>query len=390
MKQGTQQREFDVLADGCVELCLTVEETPNRPYVVAADIGTTTIAMVLRDEKGREIDRFLSVNPQRQYGADVISRIQKAQDASCAEHMRQQVLGILADGLARFEEKGQGHSLFLVIAVNTTETYLLMGWNPAELGRAPFQAQHLKAVRTTLLGVDTYILPRLSAFVGGDIVAGIVAAGIEEKDSLTLLIDLGTNGEMVLGNRDRMLACATAAGPAFEGGANVAVWGSDMISALAALCREELVDESGLLTEEYFQDGVRVGNILVEQRTVRALQLAKGAIAAGIDTLMKQMGVEKGQIQRVILAGGLGYYLKPADAVAIGLLPASLEERITAGGNTALMGAAMAAYELLLEGEEKLQEKWTAISGRCQCINLAEISSFEEQYLEHLALTPYC
>ena len=387
---GTQQnREFEVLADGCMEAVVTDGGEHNQTYVAAADIGTTTIAMVLRDTAGREVDRFLAVNPQRQYGADVISRIQKAENSSNAEHMRQQVLGVLSEGLARFQKKCENNPLLLVVAANTTETYLLMGWDPSELGRAPFWVRHREAVRTTLLGVDAYILPRLSAFVGGDIVAGIVAAGIDREAQMTLFVDLGTNGEMVLGNREGMLACATAAGPAFEGGANVAVWGADMVSALAELRRNRFVDETGLLAEKYFQSGVRVGNVLVRQEAVRALQLAKGAIAAGIDTLTDRMGVKMTQIHRIILAGGFGYYLKPADAAAIGLLPASLEERTIAGGNTSLMGAGMTAYDLLNRGEEALRKKWEALSGTCHCINLAADPSFEERYLGHLALEPY-
>lgn len=383
-----QNRDFDVLADSRVWEGLSGDGRKDH-YVVAADIGTTTIAMVLRDGTGAEIDRYLAVNPQREFGADVISRIQQAAEPLHAEQMRSQVLGVLQSGLERFRRKTGRDPLRMTIAANTTETYLLMGWDTSELGRAPFTVSHREAVCTRVSDVETYVLPRLSAFVGGDIVAGILACDMQNSTELTLLVDLGTNGELVLGNSEGMMACATAAGPAFEGGANVAVWGADMISALAALLREKAVDETGLLAEPYFQTGVRVGNVPVRQEAVRALQLAKAAIAAGIDTLMERRKIKAADIQRVILAGGFGYYLKPADAVAIGLLPQGLAEKTISGGNTALLGAGICACELLEQGQTQLNQRWSHLAGKCQCMNLAQEPSFEERYLRHLALCPY-
>ena len=123
----------------------------------------------------------------------------------------------------------------MVVAANTTMTYLFMGWNPEELGKAPFTVSHSGAVETEIAGVACHIIPGLSAFVGGDITAGILASGMLEQEASTLLIDLGTNGEMALGNRHRLHACATAAGPAFEGGANRGIWGADMVRLLQKL-----------------------------------------------------------------------------------------------------------------------------------------------------------
>lgn len=179
----------------------------------------------------------------------------------------------------------------MVVAANTTMTYLFMGWNPEELGKAPFTVSHSGAVETEIAGVACHIIPGLSAFVGGDITAGILASGMLEQEASTLLIDLGTNGEMALGNRHRLHACATAAGPAFEGGANRGIWGADMVRLLQKLLEEGLMDGQGLLKEPYFTKGVRIGDVLVTKESVRAVQLAKGAIAAGIEILADSYGI---------------------------------------------------------------------------------------------------
>lgn len=377
---------------------------PDDVRLVTADVGTTTVAMLLHGADGAVEDRYLAVNPQTVYGADVISRIRAAEDGEQAAHMRRQVRGVLEQGLERFQRRiGPGRSMRMVLAANTTMTYLLMGWDTSELGRAPFRAVHLSAAETELAGVPCFVFPGLSAFVGGDIVAGMYACGMGEREEMTLLIDLGTNGEIVLGSRNRRIACATAAGPAFEGGVNRGVWGADMVSRLAALRRAGLLDETGLLAEEYFVDGVRVGNVHVTQEAVRALQLAKGAIAAGIGTLLDRYGIGPEQVERVVLAGGFGYYLNPADAVQIGLLPEKLAERAVAGGNTALAGGLRAGREMSagpaggagVPGKPgagrcgacgKVTEELGRLVAGTEVLNLAAEADFEERYFRAMNL----
>ncbi len=356
-------------------------EADNGHCLVVADIGTTTIAMQLYDGNGRLQDTYAQVNPQAVYGADVLSRIQAAENPADAERMRQQVFCVLEQGLGYFREKLKDAEAWrMVMAANTTMVYLLMGWDTAELGKAPFYASHLEAVETTIGQVPCYIFPGASAFVGGDIVAGILATGMNEREAITLLIDLGTNGEMVLGNRDKMLACATAAGPAFEGGVNRGVWGADMIHILAKLRRKNLVDETGLLADPYFEKGVRVGDVCVTQEAVRAIQLAKGAIAAGIQILTKEYGISMGQIDRVVLAGGFGYYLNPKAAAEIGLLPNELVQKTIAGGNTALAGAYRFGRRQYSHAD--MQQ----ISSVIKIIHLAENPSFYDSYLASMNL----
>lgn len=284
----------------------------QRERLVTADVGTTTIAMQLYAADGTVEDTVVSLNPQSVYGADVLSRIQAAENADVADDMRRMVTDTLEAGIKRFQSRiAEGESLRMVLAANTTMVYLLMGWDTKELGRAPFAATHLDAVQTQIAGVLTHIVHGLSAFVGGDIVAGMLASHMTEREEITLFIDLGTNGEMALGNKERVIACSTAAGPAFEGGVNRGVWGSDMISLIAKLRREQLLDETGLLAEPYFDTGVKIGNVCVTQASVRAIQLAKAAIAAGIQILLREYGITEEEVDCVVLAGGFGYYLSP-------------------------------------------------------------------------------
>ena len=197
-------------------------------------------AMQLYDADGKVVDSFPSVNPQVSYGADVLSRIEAARDPGKAADMQKKVLGLIEKGVQRFFQKYRRRSLYRwSLRRIPLWTYLLMGWDPAELGRAPFQVSHCGAVDTQIAGISCHIIPGLSAFVGGDITAGILACQMLEQEEPMLLIDLGTNGEMALGNRQKLYACATAAGPAFEGGANRGIWGADMVKLLQKLLKRD-------------------------------------------------------------------------------------------------------------------------------------------------------
>ena len=353
--------------------------------LMTVDIGTTTIAMQLYDMSGKVVDSFPGVNPQVCYGADVLSRIEAARDPGKAADMQKKVRSFIEKGVQRFSKKLQPQEILqMVVAANTTMVYLLMGWDPAELGKAPFTVSHTGAVETEIAGVPCHIIPGLSAFVGGDITAGILACQMLEQEEPMLLIDLGTNGEMALGNRQKLYACATAAGPAFEGGVNRGIWGADMVRLLQKLLEEGLMDRQGLLKEPYFTRGIRIGDVLVTKEAVRAVQLAKGAIAAGIEILTESYGIRLSDISRVVLAGGFGYYLDPHAAAAIGLLPAELTERTVTGGNTALGGAALVGSRILT-GQLRL---WDDLSRRqelqIQILNLAEQVKFTETFLKKM------
>ena len=345
---------------------LSVISQKEADVMIAVDLGTTTIAMQLRDMvTGEVLDTYCELNPQRPYGTDVLSRIQASCDGH-REELRRLVCETLLRGLRQFAVS----PVCMCIAGNTTMEHLLLGYDVSVLGRSPFTPVEIglqEMPLSALLGKDwdfpVYIAPGISAFVGGDIVAGLYALqmlpGIlgscqeegwtetEKPDSATLLIDLGTNGEMAITDGKRMLVTATAAGPAFEGGRNSALIGTDRIALTAELLQQGKLDETGLLVEPYFSEGVPVEALdgstkgrhskerkksicYFKQEDIRDLQMAKAAIRAGVEILWEMMG--RPEIEMVYLAGGFGYYLDVEAALAIGLLPERLRGRIQAVG----------------------------------------------------------
>ncbi len=343
--------------------------------VILVDIGTTTIAMVLVSESSSVLDSYAKLNPQGKYGADVISRIAAGGDAEKLRSMQALVLDEIAKGMGRFSASHDISSARVFISANTTMTYLLRGLDPAELGKAPFTASHISPDAVTISlpakEYEAHILPGFSAFVGSDIYAGVLASKLCTSDKYKLLCDLGTNGEIALGNKDHLYVTATAAGPAFEGGPCKGIWGADMISLTSRLLRDGYMDSTGLLKDPYFDEGIDIGSVHITQDSVRALQLAKGAIFAGINIICEHASVSFSDIDEVILAGGFGYFLKPSDASAIGLIPDELAGKCISGGNTSLKGAL--AYAV---GEK--------ITLTPEVINLAEDFSFNDLYMNAL------
>lgn len=397
-------------------------------YIVAVDLGTTTIAMQLRDrETGEIIDTYCEQNPQRSYGTDVLSRI----EASCnggREELQKLVCEVLARGLRQFKAylrkqsegeaggrniqfSGNGEEsaqiLCMCIAGNTTMEHLLLGYDVESLGKAPFVPVETGLQKILFYGeLPVYIAPCISAFVGGDIVAGLYALRMipallqGEKTQAVLLIDLGTNGEMAMTDGRSMIVTATAAGPAFEGRGDLI--GTDRIALTAELLRRGILDETGLMAEPYFETGVAVGAAgkielaenrrktadtgedmrYFKQEDIRALQMAKAAVRAGMEILWEEMG--RPEIGQVYLAGGFGYYLDVEAAFAIGLLPSYMRGRVQAVGNISLAGAYKLGRDLSLEETvgESLEKKLSEI----ESINLAKKEKFGALYLKYMNL----
>ncbi len=356
--------------------------------IIVVDIGTTTVAMQLFDCNGRVQDSYMAVNPQIEFGADVLSRITIASDLQKAKKMQRDIQQTIKKGLNQF--RNQLISLektTMFLSANTTMVYLLMGYDTEELGRAPFLSTKTHSFWTEFASVSCFVFPGISAYLGGDVVAGMYACDMFQSSQITLLLDLGTNGEIVLGNKEKRLACATAAGPAFEGGASIGVWGADMMHFVAELISQGIVDETGLLSDPYFETGIRVGNVLVTQAAIRQLQLAKSAIGAGIQILLKEYGVGAEAIDKVILAGGLGYYLKAQDAVSIGLLPQEFASKTTSGGNTALAGTYRLGLKLSEDtNPEGVIRQLEENALKTQIISLVSREDFESLYLQNLEL----
>ncbi len=412
-------------------------------FGIAVDIGTTTIALQLLSlENGKRttdstlrelslcpIKTHTLLNRQRSFGADVISRILAStqgkgqelcqcirQDLSDAAERLLADAGIFPDALKE-----------IVLSGNTTMIHLLMKYDCSGLGVFPFTPVNIGMIQGSCgdilgnasLNARVRIIPSVSAFVGGDIVAGMYHCGMHRGSECRLLIDLGTNGELALCGHGRMIASSTAAGPAFEGG-NIAwgtgsvpgaichvtltegqalvrtigdlpptgICGTGALEILAELVRTGLVDETGYLDDAYGENGFPLAKtadgqqIVFTQRDIRELQLAKSALRSGIETLCLRFGITPGEISRVYLAGGFGLKLDCDRAISIGLLPACLAGKITAVGNASLAGAAS-----LLLSESGWMDA-ARIAGDTQEIPLASDPDFNRLYVEHMYFEP--
>ena len=403
---------------------------------VAIDIGTTTVVAHLTDiVTGVRLATASGVNAQRSFGADVISRIQY-----CAENghekltqlIHEQISSLIRQTCAAAGKRMQNIT-YISIAANTIMEHLAAGYSPVGMGVMPFTPvslfgdelpawDGLPAKKNTKI----YYSPAISSYVGGDITAGMLAAGLEDDIGPTVYLDIGTNGEIVLKSGGKYYCCATAAGPVFEGaeitmgmasvsgaishvkwdgGLKLSVigdnepyglCGSGLIDALAVLLETGVVDETGrMLDSEEIEheltrhvgkiDGRNVfwltkkdSGVYVSAIDIRKLQMAKSAIAAGIQTLLQHSGIAEEKVASFVIAGGFGSYLDKFSAARIGLFPESFLPNTITLGNTAGEGAAMAlCYE---DAREKLAD----IRKRCEYVELSTSVVFNEQFVEQM------
>lgn len=379
------------------------ENNRDCDTIIAIDLGTTTVAMELRGlATGKVYDTFCTINPQRAYGADVLSRIE-ASNKGEGKKLQEVIQSVIEKGIITLCQKGEERGLCkpqkAFLAGNTTMGQLLMGYPVESLGKHPFTPVNITQNKLFLADTDIVILPGISAFVGADIAAGIYY--IKErfqgfsKDRPSLLIDLGTNGEMALGTIDHILTTATAAGPAFEGGSGETIMGADMVASLDTLLKEKKLDETGLLREPYFTEGAHVNQVFLKKEDVRTLQMAKAAVFSGICILMKKYGISIDEIDKVYLAGGFGYYLNVESATNIGLIPKELKDKVVAVGNSSLQGAFQYGKNYI-EGErehssvkvQKKSEELERIIKSCENINLAKEPEFQDLYIKSMDLKP--
>lgn len=351
-------------------------------YFITTDIGTTTLVMQkVSASDGQVIETYKTVNAQNRFGSDVISRLEASEHGH-----REELSHIIRDQLCQGVEKlGGDDVLFMVIAANTTMVHLLMEYDVQGLSKAPFDAVCLDEVRTEIAGIETYIMPGYSAFVGGDIFSGILAVGSTTNNSPTLLIDLGTNAEMVLFDSDRMVATSAAAGSAFDSIADVGLFGADVVAILYRLLKEHRIDCHGTLQDEWFEQGVAIEykkQVYITQDHIRRMQLAKAAVRCGIDYLSEAFGCALWEIGQVYVAGGFGYYLDVEAAFGVGLLPDAFRGKTFACGNTALSGARVYGYDKLVI-KDKLFSNVSDFPKK-KIINLAMESDFNERYISYL------
>ena len=338
---------------------------------------------------GQVIETYKAVNAQNRFGSDVISRLEASEHGH-----REELSHIIRDQLCQGVEKlGSDDVLFMVIAANTTMVHLLMEYDVQGLSKAPFDAVCLDEVRTEIAGIETYVMPGYSAFVGGDIFSGVLAICSTTNNSPTLLIDLGTNAEMVLFDSDRMVATSAAAGSAFDSIAGVGLFGADVVAILYRLLKEHRIDCHGTLQDEWFEQGVAIEykkQVYITQDHIRQMQLAKAAVRCGIDYLSEAFGCALQEIGQVYVAGGFGYYLDVEAAFGVGLLPDAFRGKTFACGNTALSGARVYGYDKLVakdsgngKGNDKLFSNVFDFPKK-KIINLAMEPDFSERYISYL------
>mgnify|MGYP002557334604 FL=1 len=388
----------------------------TRKTFLAVDIGTTTIAAALAEkETGAVLATAGCGNSQRIFGQDVLSRI-KASVAGTGEKLktliRQDILNLLEEIQKKQKDIVIEH---IYIAGNTTMEHLYMGDSCEGLGKAPFTPVSLAERKDSLSNIPVTLLPGISAFVGADIAAGMLSCRMDEEERPSLLLDLGTNGEMVLALEDKMIATSAPAGPALEGGniscgvASVTgaiskvrvigertiigtigntpatgICGTGVLELVAGLYENHIIDASGQMKEKYREEGFPLARmkdgkqITFTQQDIREVQLAKAAIHSGIELLLEHAGISMGEIKKVYLAGGFGVYLDVHIAAGIGLLPAELEKCTKAVGNTSLQGCI--AYGSSEENRSRTEE----MIKKCESINLAEQADFEERYVANM------
>ena len=396
---------------------LEVETEPDgvHRYALAFDIGTTTVVCYLLDGRsGDLIARSSTMNPQSQFGADVISRIQTVLETG-TEDLKlciRSALSKLTREVARKAGIAPEDIGVAAIVGNTAMHHLMLGIDPSPMVVPPympgvFEALELDADGILPISGKVRILPNIAGFVGGDTVGCMASTRFDRLEELTLMIDIGTNGEMVLGDKNRRIACSTAAGPAFEGakiscgmrgadgavdhvtlengqvryhvlgeGHGIGLCGSGLLDLVAVLLDQEIIDESGYLEgKEYHLEGT---DVTLTQKDVREVQLAKAAIRAGIELLAEKLDVEIEDIRKVYLAGAFGNYLDPASACRIGMIPPVLLDRIQPIGNAAGEGSKLSA---LSRAEFDYAKE---LASGTEFLELASLPNFNDCYVDAL------
>ncbi len=392
-------------------------EPAFKKYGAAVDIGTTTLAARLYNADGKALAETGMLNPQISFGADVISRIESALKGSDGA-LANSVSGAL-DGIIRSLANTAGIPAkeieSIVITGNTAMLYLLTNTSVEPLSHAPFRARRLfgevvtaQSLKLRSVNPDTkiYLPDCISAFVGADTVCALISTGIYKSENTELLTDIGTNGEIALKYGEKLTVCSTAAGPAFEGvgismgmrgelgaidrvkiengvlkahvigdTAPRGLCGSGLIDAVACLLDTGVLDETGYLNGD---SAVIAPPVVLKNEDIRAVQLAKSAICAGINTLLKASSLSPESISSLYVAGGFGSCLNMENAGKIGLIPKPLVSKVKVAGNAALSGAAILLLNKSLRKEAAKTAKTATV------LELSANPVFANEYMENM------
>ncbi|MDR1309758.1 MAG: ASKHA domain-containing protein, partial [Deltaproteobacteria bacterium] len=419
MPSVLRESDFKVTVSIFYELPLHKPETPpfgrivafdastsdDNYYGLAVDVGTTSVWVRLVNlATGEVMPSVGDLNGQISFGEDVISRIVYAGRKDGLKRLQMRVIDTINRLLERYEDSFPGYrkkTFLMAVAGNTTMAHLLVGLEPKNIRLSPYvpPASTWPSVRASFLGLNVEphtvmkVFPSVSSYVGGDIVAGVLAAGLFRRPELTLFIDVGTNGEIVIGNEDWMTCAACSAGPAFEGGgvrcgmraapgaiesflyepenkrhhlgviggvSPSGICGSGLINVVAELFRGGVLNKQGKFVEnsspqvregtdgfEYLLSPAETSagdhDIVITEIDIENLIRAKGAMFSGYQTLIESVGLEMGDLEKVIIAGGFGRSLNIENAITIGLLPFLPVDRFSYIGNSSLTGATLAA-----------------------------------------------
>lgn len=412
--------KINVVYDNEEIIAIEPGNSPLRGFGFALDIGTTTIAAYLVDlQNGSILASHGEINAQRRYGADVISRIgYTMENPDGTATMNRLIIKQIDDIILNLSSNNNinANEIYgISIVGNTTMQHFVQGLETSSIASAPFAPANTKSFSASAknLGLRStnakcYLLPNVSAYIGSDIVAGVLATEMYQSDNLSLLVDLGTNGEIVLGSKNGLYACSTAAGPAFEG-ANIkhgvgsiagaidtvtinngtasyttignetpcGICGSGVLDIVAQMLDNDIIDETGRMesTEFVIAKGCDK-DIAFTAQDVRQVQLAKAAIAAGINVMLKRMKKSESDIEKVYLAGGFGSYLNKNSAIRIGLLSDKFYDKIHAVGNSAGSGAIKALLS------QKEMDKCLKVASDIEYIELSSSADFTEEFTE--------
>ena len=450
----------DVLRDGGFEITATMArpvqegrkshiinvepgDTTDKNYAVAIDIGTTTIYGQLLDlVSGEVLAEHGEFNGQISYGEDVITRIVHAEKPGGLETLHRVVVDTINKVINKIVKRASvdcGEISTLTLAGNTTMTQLFLKINPRYIRRSPYvpASTIYPPITASQLGIEledhvtALVYPSISSYVGGDIVAGVMGSGMYQTDELTLYLDIGTNAEVVIGNREWLACAACSAGPAFEGGGiqfgmraakgaiedflvdpvtlepmnltigNVrprGICGSGLITIVATFFEMGIIDNGGHFNRDLDTPRIREvegiweyvlaweaetqidRDVVITEVDIDNLVRAKGAIYSGCQTLLDEVGLSIGDVERVILAGGFGSYIDLEKAMTIGLLPEMDPDKVTFVGNGSLMGAKMSTLT------NRIRRDVIEVTRKMTNFELSETNSYMDHYVAALFL----